>query len=381
MISAWRSTTSFYVLGATLAPMRNTFVYIVLILECVRLKLAWTYSAHLPNPLWSVLKYLGQWLPLYTGLALQISLALGLMLGLAKISRSRELDAMFALGLSMHQLLAPIFVLTAAVIGCVLFILGWLQPLMLYQSANFVHEVQQSSVLVTEGSEMFRIMDQKTILIDGISRDGKQFERVFIYETYPDNKTVTTAGTKGKLSGNGNLSDQHYFVNNIDLLEVKNTPTTKFSKAFSLTKSANVQGPLDLVGDLDFRVRGNNEYEFTFPELFLGGDYLFNQDVAATSLSAEINFRFAQLFFIMLFPFIAVIVVIEPRRNPGPIRFLGGLLFVLAFNQYLSMGTNISRSAILPPIITLWLPIALVTLIVMLLFWRIAYRPAFKTAR
>jgi lipopolysaccharide export system permease protein len=381
MSSAWRSITSLYVLRSTLAPMRNAFIYIILILECVKLKIAWGFTSHLPNPVWSVATYLLQWLPLYTGLALQISLVLGLMLGLAQISRSRELDAMFALGQSMHQVLAPVFIFTAVVACCVLAIIGWLQPMMFYQSSSFVHDVEQSSVLVTEGSEMFRIMDNKTVLIDGISRDGKQFERVFIYETYPDGKTVTTAGTQGKLTGDGKLSDAHYFVNNLDLLEVKNTEDTKYSKAYSLTRSLNVQGPLNIVGDLNFRSRGNSEYEYTFPELFSGGEYLFNNNVSSKSLRAEINYRFAQLFFILLFPFIAVVAVIEPRRNPGPMRFLGGLLFVLAFNQYLSMGTNISRSTTLPPIITLWLPLAIVTAIVGALFWKIAYRPAFKTAR
>jgi lipopolysaccharide export system permease protein len=380
MIFASRSTTSLYVLGTAFAPMRNTFVYIILILECVRLKQAWTFAPHLSNPIWSIVKYLGQWLPLYTGLALQISLALGLMMGLAKISRARELDAMYALGYSMHQLLKPIFVLTAAVIICVFIILGWLQPLMIYYSKAFLHDVERSSVLVSEGSEMFRVMDNKTILIDGISRDGKQFDRVFIYETYPDGKAVTTAGTQGKLTGDGSLSKQKYFVNNLDLLEVKNSVTTKYSKAFSLTRSVDVQGPLNIVGDLDFRKRGNDEWEYTIVELLNGGRDFPNK-LRPTSISAELNYRFAQLFFIMLFPFIAVIAVIEPRRNPGPMRFLGGLLFVLAFNQYLGMGTNISRSAILPPVITVWLPLLAITLCVFYLFWRIAYRPAFKTAR
>jgi lipopolysaccharide export system permease protein len=381
MNSAWLAPTSLYALSTTLKPMRNAFIYIILILECVKLKIAWSFTSHLPNPVWSVIKYLGQWLPLYTGLALQISLVLGLMLGLAQISRSRELDAMSALGQSLHQILAPVFMFTAVVACCVLAIIGWLQPLMLYQSASFIHDVEQSSVLITEGSEMFRIMDNKTVLIDGVARDGKQFERVFIYEVYPDGKTVTTAGTQGKLTGDGKLSDSHYFVNNLDLLEVKNTEDTKYSKAFSVTRSVNVQGPLNIVGDLDFRKRGNNEYEYTFPELYSGGDYLFNNNVPTASLNAEINYRFAQLFFILLFPFIAVVAVVEPRRNPGPMRFLGGLLFVLAFNQYLSMGTNISRNAILPPAITLWLPLALVTITVGYLFWKIAYTPAFKTAR
>ena len=380
MAAAWRSIGSFYVLGAAFGPMRNTFIYVVLILECVRLKLAWTFAAHLPNPVWAIVKYLAQWLPLYVALALQVSLAVGLMMGLAKISRSRELDALYALGFSLHQLLVPIFILTLAVALSVFTIIGWMQPLSFYASELFVHDVKQSTVLFSEGNEMFRVDGSKTILLDGISNDGKQFDRVFIYETYPEGKTVTTAGSKGKLEGSGTLSNQRYFVNSLDVLEVKNNAKGQTAKAFTVTHSANVQGPLNIAGQLDFRKRGNTEYEWTMPELIEGGKNI-PYYIRKNSINAEISYRITQVLFIMLLPFIAVVVIIEPRRNPGPLRFFLGLLIVLGFNQYLSMGTAISRRNILPPLITLWLPLFIISSVVLARFWKIAYRPAFYTAR
>jgi lipopolysaccharide export system permease protein len=380
MNSAWRSTGSYYMLREAFGPMRNTFLYVILILECVRLKQAWTFAAHMPNPTWAIIKYLGLWLPLYSSLALQVSLAVGMMMGLAKISRSRELDALYALGFSLHQLLMPVIALTLGVALSIFVIVGWLHPLSLYASDAFVHDIKQSSVLVSDGTDMFRVDGTKTILLDGISRDGKEFDRVFIYETYPDGKAVTTAGSKGRLTGEGKLADQHYFVDGLDVMEVKSSAEGQTAKSFTVTRSTNVQGPLNMAGDLDFRLRGASEYEWTLVELLTGGK-TFPSPPPLHSINAEINYRFAQLFFIMLIPFIAVVVIIEPRRNPGPFRFLVGLMIVLAFNQYLSMGTSFSRSNILPPVITLWVPLAVLTIVVAMRFWKIAYRPAFHTAR
>ena len=104
--------------------MRNTFIYVVLLLESVKLKLVWNIAIHQPDPLSAIVKYLGQWLPLYSGLALQVALAVGVMLGISKISRSRELDAMHALGFSMMQLLAPVMALTLVVSSVCLIIFG-----------------------------------------------------------------------------------------------------------------------------------------------------------------------------------------------------------------------------------------------------------------
>jgi lipopolysaccharide export system permease protein len=93
------------------------------------------------------------------------------------------------------------------------------------------------------------------------------------------------------------------------------------------------------------------------------------------------NYRLAQMLFILLMPFMAVVTVIEPRRNPGPARFFVGVIAVLGFYQYLSYGASISRNNILPPIVTLWMPVAMVYLVVLTQFWKLAYRPAFQTAR
>ncbi len=374
---------SAYVLTNIFGPMRNTFIYVLLLLESVKLKLVWNIAIHQPNPFFAIVKYLGQWLPLYSGLALQVSLAVGVMLGISKISRSRELDAMHALGFSMMQLLAPIMALTFAVSLVCLAIFGWLQPVSFYNSNAFIHEVQATASLVTDSKNVFRVDDNKTILVEDIARDGRLFSKVFMFEAYKDGHSVTTAGSAGQLIGEGSLAQQSYIVEGLDVMEVKGNgamPLATSGATITSSRLANVQGPIKAVEAKIYGDRGHIEYEWTLVELLTGGSELPFK-VEPRRIAAELNYRLAQFAFIWLLPFIAVATIIEPRRNPGPFRFFIGLSIVLGFNQYLSMGTNISRNSNWPPILTLWLPFVALAALVFWQFWKVSYRPAFKTAR
>jgi lipopolysaccharide export system permease protein len=372
-----------YVLGNCFGPMRNTFLYVVLLLESVKLKLVWNIAIHQPDPFYAIAKYLLQWLPLYSGLALQVALAVGVMLGMSKISRSRELDALHALGFSMMQLMAPIMALTFVISSICFVIFGWLQPLALHDSTAFLREVQATASLVTDGKNLFRVEGNKTILVDNIARDGRSFSKVFMYETYPDGHSMTTAGSTGQLIGVGTISQQSYIVKGLDVIEMKgdgSAPLATSKATTTASRLANVQGPIKVIEEKVYGARGNSEYEWTMSELLTNGASLPFQ-VDPRRISAEFNYRLTQLGFIWLLPFIAVATIIEPRRNPGPFRFFVGLFIVLGFNQYLSIGTNISRESNWSPGLTVWLPLFLVATLVLWRFWKVNYRPAFKTAR
>jgi lipopolysaccharide export LptBFGC system permease protein LptF len=217
-------------------------------------------------------------------------------------------------------------------------------------------------------------------LLDNISRDGKLFSRVFIYETYPDAKSVTTAGSEGKLIGSGELASQSYLVHSVDVMEVLYNPASQIPKSYTLTHAFDVQGPLNEVSKSVFRPRGESEYEWTMGELVTDANNTLPSLQKSRKL-AELNYRLAQLFFILLVPFIAVVVIVEPKRNPGPFRFLAGLLIVLGFNQYLSMATSFSRGDILPLYLTLWLPLLAMGAFFLSQFWRLTSKPSFTTGR
>ena len=380
--SAWRTTGPYYLLTSVLLPIWNTFIYVFLILECVRFKLILSIALRQRDPVLTILKFLSLWLPLYVGIAMQLALFVGLMFGLAQICKTRELDALYSVGFGLHQLMAPIIGVSLGFWFLSFLILGWAQPLSIYSSKVFVHELEQSANMMLAGTNLFLTKNQKTIMLDGISGDGNQFKKVFIYEIHPDGKTVTTAGTGGYLLGEGEMKDQHYQVQSLDVMELSDDPNASPAegvKASTTTSSFNVQGPLDEAAKTPYRQRGESEYEWTLGEL-LSAHPGMPFHIESYKLSAELNYRLVQLMFILLLPIIAAVVIIEPRRNPEPIRFLLGVVVVLGFYQYLSYGTSVSRNNSASPLISLWLPLAMVYVVAMLKFWKLAYRPAFVSA-
>ena len=372
----------FYVLWAVLRPMRNIFLFVLIILECVRFRVGLGLALNQDNFLSLVFTYLGQWLALYSGLAMQMALAVGVMLGFTRLAQNRELDAMHALGFSLHRLMAPLFLLAILVAIIDFGILGWLQPVSLYQSESFVHQVQRFVSLLPEGGDLFVSNKDKTVLIDGIAPKSNSFEKILVYQTYPDGKGVATGGAKGHLNIVEDDPNQYYDVSDARMVEVIRPidDTRNLPESYNASASSNLKGPVQAIDTSTFRKRGTSEWEMTFDELVKqqppNGYHVRN-----SFTWAELNYRIVQVLFILLLPFIAALFVIESKRNPGPFRFLTGLLAILSFHQFLGIAVSFSRGGEVPVMLTLWLPLGLLAVVVFYLFRRLSLHPGFSTAR
>jgi len=290
---------------------------------------------------------------------------------------------MHALGFSLHRLMAPVMALSLVLSAANFYNLGWLQPVSLYRQANFVHELIKTTSLLPGGGDLFLTNGEKTALIDGIAPDSNDFKKIFLYESYKDGKTVATAGTVGTITVLENDPQQHYSVHNVGRMEIqlkKDISPENLPMNYSTNNITKLEGPVNAFDMSGYRERGEWEGELTLPELIFGmpGSKFKINPVTAT---AEINYKFAQILFILILPFIAILAVVEPRRNPGPMRYLVGLLVILAFHQYMGIATSFARLGSISPLLGLWLPFIVLTGVVFMLFWNLSTRPGFSTAR
>ncbi|MBG1233924.1 LptF/LptG family permease [Aestuariivirga litoralis] len=375
-----------YVLSVISTPMRNIFIFVVVILECVRFRLGLGLAIHQDKFFALIFTYMGQWLALYSGLALQMALAVGMMLGIARLAQNRELDALHALGYSLHRLMRPVVVMAVLVVICDFFILGWLQPISLYNSGAFVHQVQKFVSLLPEGGDLFVTSNNKTVLIDNITPKSNSFGKIFVFETYPDGKTIATGGAKGHLVIVPDDPKQYYDVSDVRMLQVvigKDAIGRVLPDAYNASASSQAKGPVEAIDTSNFRKRGNSEWEMTFPELASMRSPVpeFAPYIKKSAIVAEFNYRIVQLLYILVIPFIAVLFVVEPRRNPGPFRFLLGLLTILGFHQFLGLGTEMARKGEVPVWLTVWVPFLVLTAYVFWRFRALSLKPGFNTAR
>ena len=372
-----------YVFATVMRPMRNVFLFVLIILECVRFRLGLNLAIHQENFLALVFTYMSQWLALYAGLAMQMALAVGVMLGFSRLAQNRELDALHALGFGLHRLMVPVMGLALLVAAADFVILGWMQPISLYNSESFVHQVQRFVSLLPEGGDLFVAGENKIVLIDGITPKTNSFNKIFVYQTYPDGKTVSTGGAKGHLSIVEDDPNQYYDVSDVRMMQLqvgegKNGWT--LGDAYNASASSTLKGPIQAIDTSNFRKRGSSEWEMTFNEL-ANKKPPAGFKVSNTQIAAELNYRIVQVLFVLLLPFLAILFVIEPKRNPGPFRFLAGLLTILGFHQFLSLAVTFSRDGILPVVLTLWLPLAVLAVLVLLRFRWLATKPGFSSAR
>jgi lipopolysaccharide export system permease protein len=372
-----------YVLSVIFRPMLNIFLFVLIILECVRFRIGLNLAIHQDNFFALVFTYLSQWLALYAGLAMQMALAVGVMLGFARLAQNRELDAMHALGFGLHRLLVPAVMFALIIAVADFFVLGWLQPISLYNSESLVHQVQRVASLLPEGGDFFISTADKTVLIDGIAPKSNSFQKIFVYQTYADGKTVATGGTKGHLSIIEDDPNQYYDVADVRMMQINIKDGGEgrvLPQAYNASSSSQLKGPVQAIDTRNFRPRGSSEWEMTFREL-ASGVAPQGFTVSAPGVQAEFHYRLVQVLFILLLPALAILFVVEPKRNPGPFRFLAGLLTILGFHQFLGVAVSFSRSGHLPVWLTLWLPLAVLGGIVFFRFRWLALKPGFSSAR
>jgi len=373
----------FYVLSVVFRPMLNVFLFVLIILECVRFRIGLSLAMHQDNFFALVFTYLSQWMALYAGLAMQMALAVGVMLGFARLAQNRELDAMHALGFGLHRLLVPAALLALVIAIADFFVLGWFQPISLYKSESLVHQVQRVASLLPEGGDFFISTPGKTVLIDGIAPKSNSFQKIFVYQTYDDGKSVATGGTKGHLTIVEEDPNQYYDVADVRMMQInlKDSPNGReLPEAYNASSSSQLKGPVQAIDTRNFRPRGSSEWEMTLPELITG---IAPQGFAvnANGVRAEFHYRIVQILFILLLPALAILFVVEPKRNPGPFRFLAGLLTILGFHQFMGLAVSFSRNGQASVLLTLWLPLLILASLIFIRFRWLALKPGFSSAR
>lgn len=373
-----------YVLSVVSRPMRNIFIFVIVILECVRFRLGLGLAMHQENFFSLMFTYMGQWLALYAGLAMQMGLAIGMMLGFARLAQNRELDALHALGFSLHRLMRPVAVIAVMVAIADFFIVGWLQPISLYNTIAFVHQVQKFVSLLPEGGDLFVSSGNRTLLIDNIAPKSNSFGKIFIYENTPDGKTLATGGANGHIVVVPDDPKQYYDVSDVHMMQIAvgQGPLGRvLPDAYNASTSSQAKGPVRAIDTSNFRKRGASEWEMSFDELVRGQPAGFSYRIPQSKITTEFNYRIVQLLFVLVLPFLAVLFVIEPRRNPGPMRYLAGLLTILGCHQVFGLAANFSREGTVPVWLTLWLPLMAIYVCVFWRFRALSLNPGFNTAR
>lgn len=323
------------------------------------------------------LEIIGYLVPHYLGMALPLSLLLGVMVAFSRLGREGEIDAMQSAGVSLwRQAMAP-FAAGLVVAGLTVGITGYLKPHARYAYEALVYTVGNVAFHALLRAGVFSRFGDVTFLIEGIKPDGAGVTRVFLYEEQPDGTAITIAARDGQVVRTP--THQTPILRLFDGVRLSvaggggdggsvSEGTANDEATVSVLRFQELRESLSDTYPVFFRPRGVHEREMTLDELWHRRDDA-PEGLRRSDLVAEFHTRMVEIFTIPLLPLLGIALALGRQRAARSAGIAGGLIVIIVYNQLIDFGKNLAEAGTAPPMVSLWLPFALFAVVVLAMFW------------
>ncbi|QNT68965.1 LptF/LptG family permease [Defluviicoccus vanus] len=374
------NTLDFYVVRRIIKPLAIALFVAVLVLLLERLLRLLDIILGSEGPVGIFFQIMAYLAPEYAGLALPMSLLLGVMLGFNQLSRDGEVDALQASGVGVRRQARPAILVGLVITVAAGIIVGYLKPFSRYAYQSVVYAATETALNVLLRPHVFAEIGAMTVFIDGIRPETGTFTDVFLYERHNSGDSVVITARDGDLTRA--QEDGTPMLRLFDGIRVA-------VGAKSSQPAANGNTGETTVGVLHFnelrtamtgenaglfRPRGGDRREYTLDELWTLR-MAPPEGVRLNDLISELNHRLVQMASIPFIPLLAVALGLAGGRRTDRIYGIAaGLLIIIAYNQILDLGKNLVQGGDVGPFIALWLPMLLFAAVSLWSFHRVAER-------
>jgi lipopolysaccharide export system permease protein len=325
-----------------------------------------------------VFELLAYLVPHFLGTAIPAAMFLGLLFGFNKLSKNHEIDGMMAAGIGLHRLLRPALLLAILFSIASLAMFGWIQPQTRYAYRSVLFDVASVDAFYLAEEGVFMQSGNRTFILDKLNRSENSFERIFVFDYKGPGGSETLTASSGKLITVPGQNRPILRLNDGHRLLVERWPTLSTSAEAvpaSVAKFDQTDTPLGKVSKDLFRPRGEDEREMTLPEIYAAMD---NPPKSTTSnaMRAEFHRRIINIIAMLILPFLAIPFAIGRARSPRGYRMAIALGLLVAFHEILEQGALAAKLGTLSPWISMWLPMAVLTLFAGWRFWLASFRIA-----
>ncbi len=365
-----------YILKQVAVPLLTSLCIGLLMLLAERLVRLLDTTMGKQNSFSMVFEMLAYLVPHYLGTAIPAALFLGLLFGFNNISKNQELDAMMAAGYGLHRLARSTFYLAALFAIASFFVFGWVQPFTRYAYRSVVYEIQNVDAFYLAEEGVFMQSGTRTFILDKLDRSANTFEHIFVYDRPEGGGFETLTAERGALIPvPDDVRPVLRLENGFRLTLGKQPEDLTKAQAISAGRFVTSDTPLGTLNKALFRPRGNDEREYTLPELIHGKpDSAYK--VSPVAKSAELHHRLVSVADMLILPFLALPFAIGRARSPRAYRIGLALVVVIAFHEVIEQGAVAAKNGSLPPWLAMWVPVALLTLYSTWRFFRVAYHVA-----
>ena len=171
-----------YILRLVLTPMAATLVISLTLLLAERMLGFLDLTLGKKNSFSAVFKMLAYLAPNYLGLAVPIAIYLGVLFGFNRLSKSREIDAMYASGISLLRLMRPVMMLVLVLMLANLVAVGWLQPYGRYSYRSVVYTLTNVDAFELAQEGIFMKSGTRTFIVDQLDQSNNSFRNLFVFD-------------------------------------------------------------------------------------------------------------------------------------------------------------------------------------------------------
>ena len=360
-----------YLVRTIAVPLLGTLILAAMLLVLDKMLRLFDFVVTAGGPVSVVWRMLANLLPEYFSLGIPIGLLLGILLAFRKLALSSELDALRGSGVGYSRLLRVPYAYTLALMLLNVAIVGFIEPYSRYAYEGLRFDLRSGALGASIKVGEFNGLGKRlTLRIERSDDKGRDLHGIFVQADDRSGTSVAATAESGRFLATDDPETILFRLNRGRL--VQDSPKFASPRALSFD---SYDLPISLPAIDPFRGRGHNHRELTLTELYREAYGQPNDPVDMRAAQANLHFRIVEVLVMLLLPLLAVALAIPPKRSSSALGiFLGILMFVAYYkvNQYAEQAATQGR---LDPIVAHWVPLALMTALVVWMYHVIAHRP------
>jgi len=365
------TATDRYIFRLVMVPMLSVFVLAASLLMLDKMLRLMEFVSTEGGPVRVVFRMLFNLMPEYASLAIPLGLMLGILLAFRKLATTSELDVMRAVGWSYTRLLRVPYLITAVLVAVNLWIVGYLQPLALYDYQQLNYQLRSGALgAAIKVGEFTALQDRVALRVERSEDEGRKLIGIFARIADKKGQVLSISAREGRFMAN--RDNRNTIVFRLTDGTIVHEIPGQTSRVLSFSQH---DLPIDLPAIERFRQRGDETREYLLPELLkLGWMTPVPRDERVETRSM-FNYKVVEVVMMTLLPLLAVALAIPPKRSTSALGVFVSIVLVVAYHKINQYGQQIAALGRIDPVISLWGPFVLFAGLIVWMYYRVAFVP------
>ena len=349
-----------YILRELLVPFLLGLAVFTSILLIVRILKLVEMVVNRGVPLGQILRLFSYILPAFLEVTVPMALLLAILVAFGRLSSDSEIIALRAAGVSLYRLLLPVGAFALVVTGLTLALSMYARPWGNSLLRSGLYDIVRTRAVAGIKPKIFNDeFSGLVIYVDRIAPATDVLEGILISDTRDSSMHNTVYAENGRLSSN---EDHRTLTLRLENGGIYSTGTD--GRDYQDTRFTTYDITLDADAALaQLRNRSKDVSEMTMTELHKEIAAKAAKRDAAFPERVEVQRKFSIPFACLVFAALGVPLGIQPSRSVHSRGFSMSLVLIFVYYLLLTFGQQLGERGTLPPIVAVWLPNAVLSII------------------